>query len=274
MPDSRFFRAHTAAARCAAGEFRLLDRVLVPLSLAHYALLTEILGEGALFEPEIPLADLEIISLVCSQRKPPAHLPSGDDATRASIALLQWGDAFEQRQVWLEYLDACYMSRPRLMSREGSYKLLRAPIPLVIAAFILRHAHGIARDELWHDWPMSEALWFKAAIEEQIAEHTHLCETDEPEPTPTGEELSASLTLERLAAKIFAQADSQHQAAAAKLAKEVFPDSAAQTAAERAAHAPIEAEVTRLLVLAQEGRLSEDLTEITPIAPIPPTEAP
>lgn len=252
MPDSRFYRAITARARCEAGQFVLMGRTLRVFTLAHFAVLEELIGDD-LYEPAPDLATLDILSRVCEQRRPGCNLADlnsldADALERYHHSLLQFHLAHEQAR-WSAYFDACYLSRPRTRSKVGGATLdLRAPFALIISTYLLRHLHGITRDELWHDWPLSEVLWQYESAKEQINEETTLAESDEPDPEPTPEEKLAEEKHTALAAKIFARADARHRE---------HPDHNAP------AHREIEAEKIRLLQLAASGKLDDDLNEIS-----------
>jgi hypothetical protein len=105
--------------------------------------------------------------------------------------------------------------------------------------------HGVTHDELLHDWPLAKVLWQYESLREQIGEVSYFADSDEPDPEPTPEETESHARHDALAARILEQTDAAH-------AKATTP----------AEHQAADAEMSRLLALALEGRLSDDLTEI------------
>ena len=246
MPDSKFLKSQTARSRCAAGQFVLMGRTLRAFSLAHLSVLDELIGADVWDStPDAPT--LDIISRVCTQREPGTILDpmTTEERDRYAHSLMQF-DIDAERVTWVAYMDLCALSRPRTRMRtDGSLLDLRAPYALLVVTYILRHMHGVTHDELLHDWPLAKVLWQYESLREQIGEVSYFADSDEPDPEPTPEETESQKRHDALAARILEQADSAH-------AKATTP----------AEHQAADAEMSRLLALALEGRLTDDLTEI------------
>lgn len=246
---SRYNRAHSAAARCACGEFILMGRVMRPLSLAHLALLTEALGD----DMDIPadgmeFASLEIISAVCAQDRPTLDIGIPETEEETAAFVLKCADLDIEREIarYAEYRDACLLSRPRTHDRSsgGASAELNAPSAHIIIVQILKQLHGVTFDELFYSWTVSQVYWLFWSLREQTGEFSNICKTDEP-VIQTEEEKAAEERVEALVRKIEIQ----------RLKKDigiVCPDVLKKSRDE----------ANRLLALAAAGRLTDELEEV------------
>lgn len=166
-----------------------MGRTLLPLSFAHFIVLDELIGAD-LYSAEHDAATLDIISRVCAQRMPYLAVNGMDEDERARYAMsLMQFKAEEQMPVWQAYFDLCFHARPRVGSYEGgAAEDYRAPWPLIVTTFILRHTPAHSHEALWYDMPVSQALWIYEGVREQICGRSFLCLTDEPEPELSAEE--------------------------------------------------------------------------------------
>lgn len=247
MPDSKFYRAQTARARCEAGQFVLMGRTLRVFSLAHYALLDELIGDS-LWEAEPDSPTLDIISRICAVRRPGdeiADVSTPAQRERYGHSLMQF-DLATEHAVWAAYMHLCFLSRPRTRHATAGKSLeLRAPFALLLSTYILRHVHGIPRDELWHDWPVAAVFWEYESAREQIGEVSYFADSDEPDAEPTPEEIAA---------------EEKHATLAKKIMDDFLPRIA--LAENEPAASALVAEQTRLLGLASIGALGDDLSEL------------
>jgi len=168
-----FFEAHTARARCEAGEFVLMGRTLRPLSALRLTLIETHLGPAHLFDPDLELADFDSISRLLSPRRPTGGIPSLAWAQAAAEVALWEAEGFTpsaQRDILDHYLLACYHSVPRLVPSNpisGERMDTKLPLPAFLVHSILSHHHGLTRAELWEDLPFSELCWIFEGMREQ-----------------------------------------------------------------------------------------------------------
>lgn len=193
---SRYATAHTAQSRADAGEFSCMGRVLRPLSLFHAELLKEALGDDFVFLDDLAdFALLEIATKICSEEKPCLDLgiPETDEEFEAFRVKCEAFDLDKESERFGRYVQACYLSGPRLrdVKSSGTPKELNAPYPHIVISQLLRMTKGgISYDDLLYRWPVSQVLWLYWSLRELDDDVSHIAETEEP-IEKTAEEIEA-----------------------------------------------------------------------------------
>lgn len=213
--DSRFLRASTAAAVCAAGSgqrtkrgarptrkrggFTVCGRRLLSLSAHHFDLLEE-LKSPLIFGGESEPLDLVIISRVCGAERPVVALDAADPALRAELDACE--AAFDAELVAVKaWLNLVYFSTPALLklaeheanADKITTRQSHMPSGLWIVQAILRESRGHTFDDLYYRTPYAWLLWLYEAMREQRDDMPWTTPRGEPEPDLTPEEEEAAV---------------------------------------------------------------------------------
>lgn len=164
MTDPRYYDAVRAADLAAAGKFRLAGRTLKAFSLAH-ALQLEFLGNPLWVKSRRKARRIDFIeaAVVCSFE---GFLPEFPQISREEMVAFH---AERDVAAWVEYIQTCYGARPELRRPADSLgdSPFKAPDEEFIITFILRHAQGMTRRELFAA-PAALVYWIFEAISEQV----------------------------------------------------------------------------------------------------------
>ena len=175
--EARYFNALAASARCAAGEFNIAGKTLVPLSLTHQAILDGL--DIPLWSKGVAEDNTEYLTfaLICSQQGA-AGLPDvmafatmpEEQRSTAILALMSAFDPDTADATLSAYLEACHGSRPllRIPDDTGGGSKFNAPFEEFVTAYILRTSNGYTRKQLMEEMPCSLVFWIFESIREQI----------------------------------------------------------------------------------------------------------
>lgn len=199
--ESRHYDALFASALCASGAFVLCGKTLVPFSFRHQLQLEALdcpLWSDSTRKPDG--TDYLLAAAICSQRDFLTALPV---ITRDTLLTF---DPELSVATWREYVRVCHVSHPRLWKPPGSGGGdLKAPFEEVVITYILRHAHGYTREQLW-TMCAAEVMWIFEAIREQLCDRSRIitdAEHAQMQADSAPAALAATAKRERIAGQIF-----------------------------------------------------------------------
>jgi hypothetical protein len=178
MNAASYIDSLAASARCAAGDWKICGRPLVPFSLAHVAIFDALELPVWITGNVSDLSEWTQLAVLCSQPACVAlaelsriqSMPEEERAAHVATLMLAF-DAERDPVAWGEYLAACFGARPRIRQspdrEDGEGEVLRAPFSEYIAAFIMSKTSGYTRRELVEEMPASLVFWIHETICEQ-----------------------------------------------------------------------------------------------------------